>query len=208
MDKRSKRDIQREATREVILNTALNLFIEQGFKGTSTRRIAEVAGVSEGLIFHHFATKKDLLAGLGETRGVMADQVITLMDDANEIPASILVPSMGRRFVAMFTADDVDARLFRILLAESPSDPELRVALQEKSTSVIESLANYLTARIAAGELRSDLNCSAAAKSLLGSFLWHFLIGTQTTEANGLTELTQYADQVIELWMNGAAVRK
>ena len=37
-----------------ILSSALKLFAKQGFDATSTRSIAQDAGVSEGLIFRHF----------------------------------------------------------------------------------------------------------------------------------------------------------
>ena len=50
MDKKSK-----------ILKSALRLFAELGFHGTSTAKIAKEAGVSEGLLFRHFQSKRGLL---------------------------------------------------------------------------------------------------------------------------------------------------
>lgn len=44
-----------------ILDAALNLFTEQGARATSTKSIAQNAGVSEALIFKHFGTKDNLL---------------------------------------------------------------------------------------------------------------------------------------------------
>ena len=44
-----------------ILSSALKLFAKQGFDATSTRSIAQDAGVSEGLIFRHFENKVGLL---------------------------------------------------------------------------------------------------------------------------------------------------
>lgn len=43
-----------------MLDAARDLFAERGFKGTSTRDIAERAGVSEVMIFRHFGTKANL----------------------------------------------------------------------------------------------------------------------------------------------------
>jgi AcrR family transcriptional regulator len=45
----------------LILEHALELFATNGFDATSTKRIAEQAGVSEGLIFRHFTNKEGLL---------------------------------------------------------------------------------------------------------------------------------------------------
>jgi AcrR family transcriptional regulator len=56
-----------------IINAALELFAEEGFKSTSTNRVALKAGVSEGLIFRHFKNKNGLLEAIiqeGQTRAV------------------------------------------------------------------------------------------------------------------------------------------
>ena len=50
-----------ENRRAQIIDVALTLFAEKGFAGTRTREIAEVAGISETLIFQHFKTKDDLI---------------------------------------------------------------------------------------------------------------------------------------------------
>lgn len=50
--------------KEQILITALELFADGGYAGTSTSKIAKKAGVSEGLIFKHFGNKKNLLKEL------------------------------------------------------------------------------------------------------------------------------------------------
>lgn len=47
--------------KEKILNAALELFAKEGYKPTSTSKVAKLAGVSEGLIFRHFKNKEGLL---------------------------------------------------------------------------------------------------------------------------------------------------
>lgn len=44
-----------------ILDTALPLFVEKGFHGTSTAEIARTAGVATGTLFHYFKTKEELI---------------------------------------------------------------------------------------------------------------------------------------------------
>ncbi|MEO5924817.1 MAG: TetR/AcrR family transcriptional regulator [Bryobacteraceae bacterium] len=46
--------------RQQLLNHAIELFSKRGFAGTRTKDIAAACGVSEGILFHHFATKEDL----------------------------------------------------------------------------------------------------------------------------------------------------
>ena len=50
--------------REKILETAMNLFVENGIKGTSTASIAKASGVATGTLFHHFKTKEELVMQL------------------------------------------------------------------------------------------------------------------------------------------------
>src|SRR5438270_8554947 len=49
-----------EDRRQQILDVAMSLFARQGFEGTTTREIAEMARVNEAIIFRHFPTKEDL----------------------------------------------------------------------------------------------------------------------------------------------------
>ena len=53
--------------KEAILHAALELFAENGYAGTSTSRIAQRAGVSEALIFRHYASKAGLLEAIVQT---------------------------------------------------------------------------------------------------------------------------------------------
>ncbi len=51
---------QRADTRERIVEAALEAFAEKGFRGASTRDIAQRAGTNQGLITYHFRSKDDL----------------------------------------------------------------------------------------------------------------------------------------------------
>ena len=55
--------------REQILQTAVNLFSQRGFKGTTTKEIARASGVSEAMVFRHFATKDELYGAILDTKG-------------------------------------------------------------------------------------------------------------------------------------------
>ncbi|WP_027499628.1 TetR/AcrR family transcriptional regulator [Rhodococcus sp. UNC363MFTsu5.1] len=49
-----------------ILDAAAELFTTKGFSSTSTRQIAETVGMRQASLYHHFATKDDILAALLE----------------------------------------------------------------------------------------------------------------------------------------------
>ncbi len=58
-----------------IRNAALKLFAEQGASATSVRALAKAAGVSPGLVQHHFKTKAELQAAL---EGYVLEKVVEL----------------------------------------------------------------------------------------------------------------------------------
>src|SRR4051794_24981385 len=53
-----------EERRDQILQVAVSLFSNRGFRGTTTKEIAQAAGVSEAMVFRHFATKEELYAAI------------------------------------------------------------------------------------------------------------------------------------------------
>ncbi len=54
--------------REKIVTSAIALFSEKGFSGTTTRALARKAGISEALLFRHFPDKKSLYEAILETK--------------------------------------------------------------------------------------------------------------------------------------------
>lgn len=62
-------------TRARLRDAALALFAKQGFAATSTRAVAAEAGVSPGLVTHHFGSKEGL-------RQAVEDEVLRVFDDA------------------------------------------------------------------------------------------------------------------------------
>jgi AcrR family transcriptional regulator len=53
-----------EERRDQILQVAVSLFSNRGFRGTTTKEIAQAASVSEAMVFRHFATKEELYAAI------------------------------------------------------------------------------------------------------------------------------------------------
>jgi AcrR family transcriptional regulator len=53
-----------DARKLQILRVAVSLFSQRGFRGTTTKEIAQAAGVSEAMVFRHFATKEELYAAI------------------------------------------------------------------------------------------------------------------------------------------------
>lgn len=69
-------------TRQKLLDAALEAFSENGFKGTSTRDIAERAGVHHPLITYHFKNKEELWRATADR--VFSDFTAALLDSRRE----------------------------------------------------------------------------------------------------------------------------
>ncbi|MFC1724072.1 TetR/AcrR family transcriptional regulator [candidate division KSB1 bacterium] len=52
--------ISKEAKRQEVMDAALSLFLEKGFKSVTTREITEKAGISKGSLYDYFENKDDL----------------------------------------------------------------------------------------------------------------------------------------------------
>src|SRR6185369_9366557 len=64
----ARKKLARNITEARIIEAAVQLFARYGFKGTSTRDIAELAKVNEATLFRHFARKADLFWAAADSR--------------------------------------------------------------------------------------------------------------------------------------------
>src|SRR5436853_1918698 len=71
-----------------ILRVAVSLFSQKGFRGTTTKEIAQAAGVSEAMVFRHFATKSELYSAILDHKACLHDE----MD-----PTTIVAEAMARK---------------------------------------------------------------------------------------------------------------
>ena len=91
LDTRSRRYDPAE-TRQRVLAAANMLFSSRGFSSTGTADIAREADVSEGSIFYHFGSKKNLLAELGRRYGEAMIEAMQRDDRLEDLEPGIIVP--------------------------------------------------------------------------------------------------------------------
>ena len=71
----------KEKTRRAILQAAVELMIEKGYKNTSMREIAERAGVSNPTIYNYFATKERLIGAYIEQKHLESIEMLQEIED-------------------------------------------------------------------------------------------------------------------------------
>lgn len=134
---------QYDQRRLQILQVALELFISRGYYGTSTRDISKAAGISSGLMFHYFASKKHVyeeLITVGCQRldidfaAAMDDPLVFLHELVTELLTMLEQhPSAANMFVLMESAffyrdisDKVNAMLDERNVVEQSRDVIVR----------------------------------------------------------------------------------
>lgn len=124
--------------KKAIVKASIVLFGEKSYAATSTKEIAKMAGVSEGTIFKHFASKNELMLSIID---IIINELMTTMfftglpeiiagkyENINEF-----LPVIVRNRLQLI---DKAVPLFKILIQEIPFHPEIRTMLREKVSKI------------------------------------------------------------------------
>jgi AcrR family transcriptional regulator len=159
--------------RRVIIEAALTLFARNGFRGTTTKEIAQAAGCSEATLFKHFATKDELYSAILETKTRIEEtlaqvrQAAACKDDAGVFRA------VGLQGVAQM---EQDASVMRLLLFSALEGHALAQSFFEsKVPRLHEFLSGYIEERIADGVFR-PVNSLVAARGFVGMIAHYILL--------------------------------
>jgi AcrR family transcriptional regulator len=165
-----------EDRRQQILNIAIRLFSQRGFRGATTKEIAQAAGVSEAIIFRHFATKQDLYAAILEHKarvGKVNDltKLLTSVEESGDDRA--IFEKMARE---MFRIHQEDFEFFRLLLFSALEGHEFSQMFRERYVRQnCELIDAYLRERQRAGALR-DIEPMVIARAFYGMIVHHSLV--------------------------------
>lgn len=162
--------------REQLIRVAIDLFSRKGFSGTTTKEIAQAAGVTEALIFRHFPTKEALYGAILRWRVEQSGSPDWL---------GILQPYADRRddeglFRALisglleFHRENVD--FLRLMFFAVLENHELAKSFRESQVRPIyEFLREYVRTRQSEGAFR-DMNPGAAVRALFGAPFYHSIV--------------------------------
>lgn len=161
------------ARREALVDATLRCLREHGHDGVSVRRISAAAGVSIGLINHHFPSKAGLVAVAYETLALALQEM--LRAQAHNKAASPRARLSGF-FRASFAPEILDPRLFNVwlvfwsMVAHSPEMRAIHDKTYAKYRSLLESMLAELAESGAAPPFK--LRRAAIALSALLDGLW------------------------------------
>jgi AcrR family transcriptional regulator len=154
--------------RQALIDTAIRVFSEGSYHGTTTAEIARAAGISEPILYRHFASKRELyLAALDHVWGKMRASWEKTLETTPDVHAAI--EAMGRGHVTVRDCKFQLAELWVQALGEAAEDPELRKHLRRHMREVHDFLAALIRRGQEEGVLHPDRNADAEA--------WSFLAG-------------------------------
>jgi TetR/AcrR family transcriptional regulator, regulator of cefoperazone and chloramphenicol sensitivity len=192
-------------TRAVIRDEALRLFAESGPEAVSLRRVAAAAGVSPGLVAHHFGSKAGLREAVDAHVERVFDALFAAMDDT-DWTGEPSAGSLAEAFVAALPPDSpIPAYLRRLLLSGDPAGQRLFGRWYEASRVAMDRLA-------VAGAVRPAADPAVRTAFLMVNDLAVLLLREQLCAVLGVDPLSRdgmsrWAGEVLAVYQDGLFVR-
>ena len=133
-----------------ITDIAARLFYERGYRSVSTRALAQAAGIQGGSLYHHFASKEEILYRIVQYgSGEFFAGLLPLLDD----PATTFAGRL-ERFVRGYITDSLQRRYAIAVLFRDMNQlsPEHFVELQAVRRNFQQHVQRFLADGVAAGE--------------------------------------------------------
>lgn len=168
-----------DARREQILEMAVNLFSQKGFKGTTTKEIARAAGVSEAIIFRHFENKDALYGAILHAKGCR-DGVhrFPWEDNAEALDAMERKDDLAVFYhlaIAAINKHHADVSFMRLLFYSALEEHELADRFfHEFIEKLYGFIGGYIEQRQRDGAFR-EMNPRIAVRAFLGMLIHHSL---------------------------------
>ncbi|MFE7130252.1 TetR/AcrR family transcriptional regulator [Streptomyces sp. NPDC057638] len=150
-------------TPETLLTVAVRVFNERGYDGTSMEHLSQAAGISKSSIYHHVASKEELL------RRAVSRALDALFETLDE-PGAVEGRAIDRvEYVTRRTVEVLMAELpyVTLLLRVRGNTTTERWAL-ERRREFDQRVSELMRAAADAGDLRADVDDRLATRLLFG----------------------------------------
>ena len=146
-----------EARKEAIVEAVRDVFAQKGFDGTTTRELAQAAGVSEALLYKHFPSKESLYAAMleGCSKGPTFAEATRILElEASTSTLVVMVHFMISHYVLGRPGDTHRAALNALLVRSLLDDGEfVRLMHRKLAAAWLKKFDACLHAAAKAGEM-------------------------------------------------------
>ena len=158
-----------------ILRVAVRLFSQRGFRGTTTKEIALAAGVSEAMVFRHFATKDELYSAIIDHKACLGDERDPYQVVAEAIERKDDRAVFEQLALDALTQNECDPDFQRLLLHSALEDHKLAQMFWEKFVRrVYAFLGDYIRQRQRDGAM-IELEPLIIVRAFIGMVIHHSL---------------------------------
>jgi AcrR family transcriptional regulator len=182
-----------------IRDAAAKVFSSNGYAGTKLADIAEASGLPTGSIYHHFASRDDLVQKLiveawDRTTHLTHRAVAALPAHASAVDR--FATAIGAHLLSELYGGDYTAALVRIYIQVPP---EVRRRTREVQLDYVEFLSGLLADAVAAGEIREDIDQPVVITLMTTALNWT----VEWFRADGDLGAEQVAGQFADLVFGG-----
>jgi AcrR family transcriptional regulator len=197
--------------RHQILHIAMRLFAEHGFRGTTTKEIAAAAGVSEAMVFRHFANKDELYSAIIGHKSCNHAEMKTPLEKLAELAAAKDDYAMFYGMaINMLNKHAEDPNFMRLLLFAALENHDLaQIFFDNFVAEIYNFLENYIKERQAEGVFRTG-DPRVIIRAFLGSIMHHSLNNTLWDKQQKLLKISNEdaARQFTEIFLNGVLTER
>ncbi len=191
--------------RSQILQIAMRLFSEHGFRGTTTKEIAAAAGVSEAMVFRHFANKEELYSAILDHKSCNhgLENPFEHISEALEKKDDFAV-FYGMALRAL-QEHQVDRQFMRLVLFSALENHELsRMFFASFVVRFYEFISSYIEKRQNDGAFR-EIEPKIVVRSFIGMIIHHSLNRTLWDTEEMLLKISNEdaARNFTEILLNG-----
>ena len=192
-------EIELDKTEQKIVDATIFLLDKEGMNGTTTKKIAKKAEVSEVTVFRKFKSKDNLLKiAKIYYSDYFLEKISDIFTNYEDTDLESLLKHIWGKLVN-FLDNNLD--IIKIALDELMSSPEEEKMFSKFSDEVLKNLTNIFQEQIDKGKIRK-INPSAAALTVFsviveGIIFWKFESKVSNDDTN------KYLDDFLDIFING-----
>ena len=190
------------ATRERILEMALNMVGSSGLASLSMDELAERAQVSRATLYRLFPGKSALFTALVHAYSPL-DPVVAVLRRMHDQPPPVVMPEVARTIYRTMYGQGVDhTGLIRALFFEVTAlAPDTEDAARETIARVVGDLMQYVVGQMSEGRLRT-VHPLLALQSFIGPIFFHLLTRAAAERVLGvMVDGEQAVTELAETWL-------
>ena len=175
-----------EATRQKILDAAIDLFSEVGYASARLGEIIERAGMTKGALYHHFDSKEALATAIIE-------QGTSVTGDAFRHVCESASPALENMIHGVFVVTDllISNKKARIAEQLTRALAEFNTTASQVWSSRLDAMATQAGLASAEGDLREGLDPYVVSESILNAMLGAQLFAKTADQTDHTTRLTR-----------------